>query len=139
VSTYRGEAPVLLEQAAAGIAAPPPYPLDAGGGAVSFRPVMEAIVRDMGRGAPAGYISARFHATLAHLFLEKSRLLMAQTGAGEVVLSGGCFQNKYLTELLQRLFASEGIPLCVPSRIPCNDGGVSVGQLVIAASRTHPD
>ena len=53
----------------------------------------------------------------------------------KVVISGGCFQNKRLTEQLQRMFAEAGIPLFVPGHIPCNDGGVAVGQLAIAASR----
>ena len=58
-----------------------------------------------------------------------------QTGADKVVISGGCFQNRRLTEQLQRMFAEAGIPLFVPGRIPCNDGGVAVGQLAIAASQ----
>ena len=58
-----------------------------------------------------------------------------QTGTDKVVISGGCFQNKRLTEQLQRMFAEAGIPLFVPGHIPCNDGGVAVGQLAIAASR----
>jgi hydrogenase maturation protein HypF len=137
VAMHRGEAPILLEQAASP-GTPPPYPFDAAGGIVSLRQTMEAILQDMERQTPAGYISARFHVTLAHLFVEKARLLMEQTNATEVVLSGGCFQNKYLTTLLQHLFASDHIPLYIPSRIPCNDGGISVGQLVIASvSQTH--
>jgi len=58
-----------------------------------------------------------------------------QTGTDKVVISGGCFQNKRLTEQLQRMFAEAGILLFAPGHIPCNDGGVAVEQLTIAASR----
>ncbi|MDR2118317.1 MAG: carbamoyltransferase HypF [Tannerellaceae bacterium] len=134
VATRQGEAPVLLEQMAMAAAGSPlPYPADAGGEVISLREVMRAMLRDRERGIPAGDISSRFHATLAHLFVEKACVLMAQTDAGELVLSGGCFQNKYLVRLLRRLCAARGISLYVPSRIPCNDGGISVGQLAIAS------
>jgi hydrogenase maturation protein HypF len=136
VATHQAEAPVLLEEAAAGLASPLPYPFDAESEVISLRRMVEAIVRDLERQVPVGYISARFHATLAHLFMEKALLLMRQTGVGEVVLSGGCFQNKRLTSLLIRMFAAEGIPLYVPSRIPCNDGGISAGQLIIASHQS---
>ncbi|MDR1356351.1 MAG: carbamoyltransferase HypF [Tannerellaceae bacterium] len=134
-SSRRAEAPVLLEQAAAGVERP--YVLDTEAEAVSFRPVVEAILEDMECGMPVGYISARFHATMAHLIVDKAVSVMEREGVGEVVVSGGCFQNKYLTEMLQEMFASRSIPLYVPSRAPANDGGISVGQLSSAVSRTR--
>ena len=76
---------------------------------------------------------------MAFLLLDEAARHLQQTGATRVVISGGCFQNKRLTEQLQRLFAAKGIPLYVPGRIPCNDGGVAVGQLAIAASRNKKD
>ena len=77
----------------------------------------------------------RFHNTLAWLLVEMAKQYRMQTGTDKVVISGGCFQNKRLTEQLQRMFAEASIPLFVPGHIPCNDGGVAVGQLAIAASR----
>ena len=74
-----------------------------------------------------------------YLLLDEGKRLLKQTGVSRVAISGGCFQNKRLTEQLQRLFAEAGIPLYVPGRIPCNDGGVAVGQLAIAASRNKKE
>jgi len=50
-----------------------------------------------------------------------------------VVVSGGCFQNKFLVEEIQRLFSDTNISLYLPAQIPCNDSGIAVGQLVIAS------
>jgi hydrogenase maturation protein HypF len=132
VSTRQGEAPILLEQSIGDITASP-YPFESGDSLVSLRPMMEAILQDMEHKVATSLIAARFHTTLAHLFVEKAQRLMAQTEAKEVVVSGGCFQNKYLLTLLQDLFAKRHIPLYIPSRIPCNDGGISVGQLMAGA------
>lgn len=135
VSTHQAEAPVWLEQAA-GDEPSARYPVIIQEGVISFRPLFEGLLNDLASGVSVSDISARFHNTIAFLLLDEARRRLQQTGATRVVVSGGCFQNKRLTEQLQRLFAGEGIPLYVPGRIPCNDGGVAVGQLVIAASRT---
>lgn len=135
VSTHQAEAPVRLEQVA-GDESLARYPVIIKEDVVSFRPLFEGLLNDLADGLSVGDISARFHNTIAFLLLDETRRHLQQTGATCAVISGGCFQNKRLTEQLQRLFASEGIPLYVPSRIPCNDGGVAVGQLTIAASRT---
>lgn len=106
---------------------------------VSVRFLLQAILEDRERGVSSSRISARFHATLARLLWEKAREYMRLTGVRKVVVSGGCFQNKRLTETLQRAFASCGIPLYVPSRIPCNDSGIAIGQLAIAAACVLPE
>ena len=59
---------------------------------------------------------------------------MHEKQTNRVVISGGCFQNKRLTQQLQRLFAEAGVTLFVPSAIPCNDAGIAIGQLAIAAA-----
>jgi hydrogenase maturation protein HypF len=134
LATRQAEAPILLEQAIdCGEARA--YPLPAMDELISFRPLLEAILQDMASGTATGILSARFHHTFAHVLFDKARQLREQSGVEEVLLSGGCFQNKYLVTLLQRLFAREGIPLYVPSRVPCNDGGISIGQLAIASQR----
>jgi hydrogenase maturation protein HypF len=133
VATRQAEAPILLEQAI-DCRETAAYPFPATDAVISFRPVLEAILQDMESRTAAGVISARFHITFANILIDKARQLTEQTGAKEVVLSGGCFQNKYLVTLLQRLFARKGIPLYVPSLIPCNDSGVSIGQLTIAST-----
>ncbi|WP_304957659.1 carbamoyltransferase HypF [uncultured Parabacteroides sp.] len=133
LSTHQAEAPVKLEQLASD-EHQSHYPVIIVGETISMRPVLKGILEDLAAGVPVAGISTRFHNTLAWLLVEKAKLSRMQTGADKVVISGGCFQNRRLTEQLQRLFAEDGIPLFVPGRIPCNDGGVAVGQLAIAAS-----
>lgn len=134
VSTHQAEAPVKLEQLASD-ELHSRYSVLIEEEIISMRPVLKGILEDLNAGVPAGDLSARFHNTLSWLLLEKAKLYRLQTGVEKVVISGGCFQNKRLTEQLQRMFAKEGIPLYVPGRIPCNDGGIAVGQLAIAASQ----
>lgn len=134
ISTHQAEAPVKLEQAA-GTEQAERYPVIIKEGEISFRPLFEELLNDLACGVSVSDISARFHNTIAYLLLDEAKRLLQQTGAARVVISGGCFQNKRLTEQLQRLFAEAGIPLYVPGRIPCNDGGVAVGQLAVAAAR----
>lgn len=134
ISTHQAEAPVKLEQAAA-TEQSARYPVIIKEEVISFRPLFEGILNDLACGVSVNDISARFHNTIAFLLLDEAKRLLQQTGAARVVISGGCFQNKRLTEQLQRLFAEAGIPLYVPGRIPCNDGGVAVGQLAVAAAR----
>lgn len=135
VSTYTDEAAILLEQAALSERNAYAYPLAIEGKEISFRPLFEALLHDLSNNVPASLISARFHTTLATLLWQKSRLLMRRVEAKQVVLSGSCFQNKLLTETTRRLFQATGIKLYIPQRIPCNDSGIAVGQLVIAAAQ----
>ncbi len=137
-TTREGEAAILLEQAAAlsdpSLFAVPyftPHDLD---GNLSFRPLFVKLLADMQKKVPAGLLAARFQASLAVALKDKAVCLMRQTGVSQVVASGGCFQNKRLTESLQRLFAAEGIPFYIPGCIPCNDSGISAGQLTVAAA-----
>ena len=133
VSTHQAEAPVKLEQLASD-EHQSRYSVLIEEEVISMRPVLKGILEDLNAGVPAGDLSSRFHNTLSWLLLEKAKLYRLQTGVEKVVISGGCFQNKRLTEQLQRMFVKESIPLYVPGRIPCNDGGIAVGQLAIAAS-----
>lgn len=139
VSTYPAEAAVRLEQAADGFpeeAYRIAEPETAGaGGTLSLRALVERVAADAAAGVEPGRISARFHETLAQVSKEKILESMRRTGASAAVVSGGCFQNKRLTGRLQRLFADAGVPLYVPGRLPCNDGGISAGQLAVAAAQ----
>jgi hydrogenase maturation protein HypF len=65
-------------------------------------------------------------------------LLRERTGLGTVALSGGVFQNLLLLHNVVGLLESGGFTVLTHSRVPCNDGGVSLGQAVVAAARTSP-
>lgn len=135
VATRQAEAPILLEQAITeGEWESYPFTLE-DGEAVNIRFMFEKILHDMASGIPPGIISARFHHTLAALCKEKIFQLLQKNNVTKVVVSGGCFQNKFLTESLQKMFSETDVTLYVPSAVPCNDSGIAVGQLAIAASR----
>ncbi|MDU1906190.1 MAG: carbamoyltransferase HypF [Dysgonomonas sp.] len=134
-ATRQAEAPVLLEQCAEDDYSVR-YDIDAQSFVISVEQMLRSILEDMEKGMSVEKISAKIHNSLAYLILDKVKILSSQSGINKVVISGGCFQNKRLVEHLQRLFQDENISLYIPSRIPCNDGGISVGQAAIAAART---
>jgi hydrogenase maturation protein HypF len=96
---------------------------------VDWRPMTLGIINDVRRGVPAGIVSAKFHNTMA-----ESIVAVAQrVGEERVALTGGCFQNKYLTERAVKLLRDEGFRPYWHQRIPPNDGGIALGQIVAAA------
>ncbi|HEX6124373.1 MAG TPA: carbamoyltransferase HypF [Pyrinomonadaceae bacterium] len=92
--------------------------------------MIRAIIRDHADGISAPVISARFHNTLAEIMLAVAKL----AGEERIVLSGGCFQNKLLTELAVTRLRDEGFRVYWHQRIPPNDGGIALGQLAALAA-----
>lgn len=98
---------------------------------IDWGPMVEAICGEVRREAPTHWLSAKFHNTLA----DAAVAVVRRAGERRVVLSGGCFQNKYLTErLVQRLRQERFCPYW-HQRIPPNDGGLALGQILAAARR----
>lgn len=93
--------------------------------------MVAAILDDVQRGVSIGEISAKFHNTLAEAIVTVAN----RTGAQRVALSGGCFQNRYLTERAVTRLREEGFQPYWHQRVPPNDGGIALGQ-VVAARRT---
>jgi hydrogenase maturation protein HypF len=102
-------------------------------GLIDWQPMIEEILRDLVHKIPTGIIAAKFHHTLADIIVEIAR----QTGAPRVVLSGGCFQNRYLTELTVQRLLDAGFRPYWHQRIPPNDGGIALGQVVDAHIRAR--
>ncbi|MDY7011278.1 MAG: hypothetical protein SVV80_11085, partial [Planctomycetota bacterium] len=132
---YEGEAPMLLEGAiAAGVHDEYPFTLtETDPFEIDYRPMIEGIVRDIADGVSAGVVSAKFHNTVAAFLAASARQAFEATGLKTVALSGGCFANQYLTARLAGLLTADGFEVLTHSEIPCNDGGVALGQAVIAA------
>lgn len=111
--------------------------------AIDTRPLIRAIAADIRHEVPAQGIASRFHAALVALIERVCSRLRAAHGVNAVVLGGGVFMNVLLLrETLLRL-ESAGFRVYRPSVIPCNDGGLSLGQLAVAgaraAARSSPD
>jgi hydrogenase maturation protein HypF len=137
-SSYEGEAPMLLEAAAAGSNAGTVYPfeIDKGGSSwtVDTRPIMRNVARERASGHNPKHIACAFHRTLGHIMKTLSVSLRDETGINAVCLSGGTFQNSVLLSEALPLLRAEGFEVFQHSRVPANDGGVSLGQAVIAAT-----
>ncbi len=93
------------------------------------------IVCDMDCGIHLSVISARFHNTVLGWTLEICRRMRDKTGINKVALSGGVFQNRYLSERLKPRLKEEGFSVIFHAKVPTNDGGISLGQAVIAVRR----
>ncbi len=96
--------------------------------ALDWSAMISAILTEVTHGVPTGLISARFHNALAEAVVAVAR----QIGEARVVLSGGCFQNCYLTERTVRRLQAAGFRPCWHQRVPPNDGGIALGQIVAA-------
>jgi hydrogenase maturation protein HypF len=96
---------------------------------VDWEPMTVGVINDIRRGIPAGIVSAKFHNTMAESIVAVAR----RVGEERVALSGGCFQNKYLTERAVRRLRDEGFRPYWHQRVPPNDGGIALGQIVAAA------
>ena len=130
----QAEAAVLLEQCVDELCTQS-YPVETSGNQISFRLLFQNALKDLEKNVPVSIIAAKFHNSLSKLIVEKVNILSEETGIKQVVVSGGCFQNKRLTEQIQQLFSYYDISLYLPAQIPCNDGGIAVGQLAVAAAR----
>jgi hydrogenase maturation protein HypF len=97
---------------------------------IDWEPMVKEILNDVRHGVAAGAISAKFHNTLVEAIIAVAHRI----GEERIALTGGCFQNKYLTERAVRRLRSEGFRPYWHQRIPPNDGGIALGQIV-AASR----
>jgi hydrogenase maturation protein HypF len=133
---YEGQAAVELEQLA--------DPAERGSYAATVRPdypfrvqgheLVRAAAEELAAGVAPGLIAARFHGGVAGLITDGCLLLRERHGLSTVALSGGVFQNLVLLHTVTDRLEQHGFGVLVHSRVPCNDGGISLGQAVVAAA-----
>jgi hydrogenase maturation protein HypF len=97
--------------------------------------LVRACTEDLAAGVPGELIAARFHNALAGLIVDGCLRLRDGHGLSTVALSGGVFQNQLLLRRTVAGLEARGFTVLTHSRVPCNDGGISLGQAVIAAAR----
>jgi hydrogenase maturation protein HypF len=140
-TTFEGQAAMELEALAAEAPEDGAYPFDLPGGitplVVDTRPLVRAVAADCRRGAARSGVARRFHRALAAIVGEVCGRLRAVTGVDTVVLSGGVFQNALLSAEAAARLAGEGFRVYAQERVPCNDGGLALGQLAVAAATLH--
>jgi hydrogenase maturation protein HypF len=134
---YEGQAAVELEQLAdpgetgsyrAGVAAQEPF-------CIEGADLVRAVTDERVRGTAAPVVAARFHNGVAALIEDGCVLLRERTGLGTVALSGGVFQNLILAHRVTARLEARGFRVLAHSRVPCNDGGISLGQAAVAGAR----
>ena len=133
---YEGQAAVELEQLAAA-ANHDPYPAAVTHGrplTVAGCDLVRAAAVDLLAGVPRQIIGARFHQGVAAMIGEVCGLLRERSGLGMVALSGGVFQNLLLVGTVVDLLEGMGFRVLTHSRVPPNDGGISLGQAVVAGA-----
>jgi hydrogenase maturation protein HypF len=137
VVNYEGQAAIELEMLAAeGVdevynwSRPASYPI-----IIDPAPVLRGVVSDLGRGVDRAVISAKFHNTIADIIVGVSQAARERTGINRVALSGGVFQNIYVLGRTLDELESQGFDVLIHHRVPTNDGGIALGQAVIANAR----
>lgn len=134
VCRFEGQAAMELEYLTHNGECEASYPFDlkdaAGDLSIDWAPMVRGIVRDVRDEVNNGVIAAKFHNTL----IEMMARVATTCGEERIVLSGGCFQNRYLTEGAVRRLREEGFRPYWHQRVPPNDGGIALGQ-VAAVSR----
>jgi len=145
--SYEGEAAILFEAALEtdalsepdDLAYPFSIPLMDGTGMPYIEPlaVWRAMLGDVVLNTPVGVMSARFHRGLAKAISDMALRHTKDTPIDTVALSGGCFQNAVLFELVHQSLEEAGLTVLSHSQYPANDGGVSLGQAVIALANTQ--
>ena len=129
-STYEGQAAMELEFLASE-AEPGAYDLalrESDLAVLDWATCIKGLLADLQQGVAPSLISARFHNALVEAVIKVAR----QQALERVVLSGGCFQNRYLTERLIQRLRDEGFRPYWHQRVPPNDGGICLGQVVAA-------
>jgi hydrogenase maturation protein HypF len=138
---YEAQAAIELEAAIAGDGEGTGYPFelraDGSGWIIDTRPLFVALVNDLKGGVPADIVSRRFHEGFVDVLARLAGLIHAKTGANNICLSGGSFQNVFLLENLKRKLEADGLNVFTHSEVPCGDGGLSLGQALVAAHRSR--
>ncbi len=125
---FEGQAAMLLERAIDGFESDEAYSLPERDGAADWTPLIEAVIRDVKMGTANGLVAVRFHNALANWIVA----VAGRMGVRQVAMSGGVFQNGYLTERAAALLEARGFAVYTHQRVPANDGGIALGQAAIA-------
>jgi hydrogenase maturation protein HypF len=134
---YEAQAAIELEMAAEGVETSASYPFDidlAGGNkAIKLRRMFEGLIADIGSGIPVPEAAARFHNTMVDIIGKTCDIIRSENGLEAVALSGGCFMNRRLLRHSIESLSGMGFKVYAHKDVPTNDGGISLGQVAVAA------
>jgi hydrogenase maturation protein HypF len=121
---FEGQAAMLLENEIGALHTEEAYPLNGGDWVL----LIDQVLKDKREGVSVSMIAARFHNALVNWIVE----VATKIGEKQIVLSGGVFQNRYLTERAVAVLESRGYTVYTHQKVPPNDGGIALGQAVMA-------
>ncbi len=132
IATFEGQAAMALECALTNVATDEAYPFRIHP-LVDWTLTLEAILLDIAHAMTVAMISAKFHNTMVEIILTIAQQLQQE----RVVLTGGCFQNRYLSDRTIARLRAAGFQPYWHRLIPPNDGGIAAGQAIVAAYRSE--
>ena len=132
--SYEGQAAIELEAVAEAFSNEG-YPFEIIDGVISVKAMFKEIVKELKQGINKSIISGKFHNTIVDIVLEGCRIIRKSRGINKVVLSGGVFQNILLLSKSIKSLKKEGFEVYYGNKVPVNDGGISLGQLVTALEK----
>jgi len=132
---YEGQAAIELEMCLEETPNRERYSFIKDNGIIHLEPVVKAVVEDILSGVPPSVVSFRFHQGLLHTMVDICDEIRQTRGLDTVALSGGVFQNMWLLQNLHHDLKKKGFRVLTHHLVPCNDGGISLGQIVVAAQR----
>ncbi|MEL7563935.1 MAG: carbamoyltransferase HypF [Dehalobacterium sp.] len=109
-----------------------PYPFEIKNKVINPQETVLAIINDMKKGLPRHDIAKRFHDTVVHMIVQSVSVVSERSGIKKVVFSGGSWQNRYLLVLARHFLERRGCRVFSHRRVPTNDGGLSLGQTMVA-------
>ena len=134
---YEAQAAIELEMAIANDGDDGAYPIDFtlhnGVRILRTRRLFQEILSDMDQRVTVGTIARKFHNALIEIFTSIARAIRDESSLNRVCLSGGTFHNAYLFAGLQKQLTESGFDVFVHSQVPAGDGGLSLGQAMVAA------
>ena len=133
-ATFHAESPMRLE-ATIGEQHDNRYEYQTKSDIISFIPMIEEIVEDITGKESEAYVALKFHNTIVDVIVKTVKQLAGKYGLKKVVLSGGTFQNKFILSNTEHLLEVEGFEVFSQQKVPTNDGGIALGQMIVASKR----
>lgn len=110
---------------------------DGPGYLIDASPAIKGIAADLAKGVPPALVAGAFHGTVASIIAKTCAVLRKTSGVRKVVLGGGVFQNKILSDRAVFMLSADGFTVYRSVRVATTDSGIPIGQIAIAKARAR--